>query len=164
MESVRLRLVTAAAWRVVMLETLISTAINALIPSGIIWLLSVAPPQNLTSAVPGIVCGTALPIFFMTLLLTLALHRRRRAGHLPPWFSGRNKRRELPTFGALLWRSTRFALAGVATLAPAAIGIIYIVGLVPMNQHQFALFNVGYGAIVGIAVTPFVVWAALAET
>ena len=166
MARARRHQITAAARRVVMVETFLSTAINALIPSGIIWLLGVAPPQTLTGkhgVVPGIVAGTALPIFFMTIFLTQLLRRRRRAGLLPPLFSGTDQRRDHPSFGSLLGRSVGFTLAGVATLAPAAMGIINVLGLVPMNGPHYALFNIGYGAIVGMTVTPFIVWAALAD-
>ena len=104
----------------------------------------------------------ALPIFLMTLALTAVLRHRVASGRLawsPTALESRFRRLSLP----LLARASVLTMLGLIVLAPAAVGILYEQGLVPMTLYQFTVFNISYGAAIGIVLTPLIVLAAMAE-
>ena len=72
--------------RVLRQETLVSMAINALLPSAIIWLLDVTPPQTLVGEQPLVAAmlpAAGMATLAMTLIVTLIIRARVRSGSLP---------------------------------------------------------------------------------
>jgi hypothetical protein len=151
--------------RRILVETCVSTLINAFIPAGIIWLIGLPPPKGLLGPhgmLPAIVAATVLPIFLMTLALTYALRRRLVSTHvLAPKMQLKRQFSRLAM--PLLPRAVALTLLGLAVLMPAAVAFLHMEALLPMTRYQFALFNVSYGALIGIAITPLIVLATLAE-
>jgi hypothetical protein len=142
-----------------------STLINAFIPAGVIRLIGVAPPDKFTGAhgiLPAIAAATALPTFLMTLALTAVLRHRIASGRLvrsPTALESRFRKLSVP----LLVRASVLTMLGLIVLTPAAVGLLYWRGLVPLTLYQFTVFNISYGAVIGIVLTPLIVLAAMAE-
>ena len=62
-------------------EVAISILINGFAIPAVIWAVDVAPPKTLgggDGVIVGLAMATALPVFFMTLLITLGVHARLR--------------------------------------------------------------------------------------
>lgn len=151
--------------RMVRAELSISTMINSLIPAAIIWALNVPPPSDLTGEnglASALVKATALPILVMTPIITLLVRGRLRKGVVNPlrrdaagWlrFMPRNP----------LLRGVLLALAGLAVLLPVGLSVGALLAVTPLSRDGLALFNIVYGALIGMAVTPFILFMALTD-
>lgn len=158
---------TPAHATMVRVETGISTAINAIVPTAIIWAIGVPPPLTLFGTndgiVRGVILGTGVATLLMTLVVTLLVRgrvRKRRVAPLPvaalpPLARG------LPR--ALALRAPVLALAAAAILAPLWLAVVVVLDLLPMTRTGLALFNVALGTSVGLAMTPWVVLRAFAD-
>lgn len=148
-------------------EMIVSTAINSLVPAAIIWLVDLAPPDTLLGA-NGIVGpmskASGLATFAMTLILTLIVRHRVRGGGLPA-LDWPNAERGLMRFQPrmLLLRAIANALLAVVLLVPAGLVVVAIIHILPLDKIGFLMFNLVFGAIVGIVMTRFVVLPALAD-
>ena len=147
-------------------QVAISIAINALIPTTIIWLIGVAPPDALLgnhAILPGMMMGSGLATLFMTVGLTLAVRsslQHRKILPLPlaavGWLS-----RMLPA--PLLARGLSMALLAMLVLVPCGTALLTATPLLPLSAAGFVVWNMLYGAAVGLTMTPLVVRRALAD-
>jgi hypothetical protein len=153
--------------RAIRIETAISTAINSLVPAAIIWFVQLPPPDSLVG-VNGIVGpmtkASGLATFLMTLVLTTIVRMRVRKGGLPKLIWPRAERgvlRWLPD--SLLLRAIVMGLLAVVLTVPAGLAIVALVGVIPLDRVGFLIFNLLFGAAVGIVMTRFVMLPALAD-
>lgn len=154
--------------RAVRNETIVSTAINSLIPAAIIWFVELPPPDSLvgTNGIIGPMAkASGLATFAMTLVLTMIVRMRVRKGALPAlnWPQGER--------GALGWlpsnvflRALAVAFLAVILLVPTGLAVVALLGIVPLDRVGFLIFNLLFGALVGIVMTRFVVLPALADS
>jgi len=152
--------------RVLIREILVGVAFNALVFPYLIWLVDLKPPATLGGAdgvVANLTKATVFAVSLMTVILTAVWRRNALAGRVPvvgaavlAWsrFTPHN----------IAGRALFFVLAALATLAPIGVAVCFWFRLYPMTKPGFAAFNVGYGALVGTVVTPFVTLAAMAES
>lgn len=148
-------------------EIAISTAINALVPAALIWFLDVTPPQRLVGPddlMRAIVPASGLATFIMTLVLTPVIRARVARGAVPPlawppverrWY------RLIPRNLAL--RALSLALLAILLLVPVTSAFVAFAGLLPLTKIGALIFNVVFGALVGLVMTRFVVLPALAD-
>lgn len=148
-------------------ETIVSIAINSLIPAAIIWFVEANPPQTLTGEYG--ILGSMLPAaglatLLMTLVLTNIVRFRVRKGALPAldWPKGER--------GALAWipanvvlRAIALALLALILLVPAGLLVVALTDILPLTKVGFLFFNLVYGAAVGLVMARFVVLPALAD-
>ena len=153
--------------RAVRNETVVSIAINSLIPAAIIWFLDVSPPQTLTGQTG--ILGSMLPAaglatLLMTLVLTNIVRFRVRKGALPAldWPKAeRGMMAWIPT--NLILRAIALALLALVLLVPAGMLVVNVIGILPLTKVGFLIFNLIYGAVVGLVMARFVVLPALAD-
>lgn len=148
-------------------ETLVSIAINALVPAGIIRAIGVTPPVALLGPpglLPGLLLGSGLATLLMTLVVTQLVRRRVAGARVPPLARAAVPAvaRWLPQ-GAVL-RGVAMALVAVAVLVPVWSLIVVAGRLLPFDATQLLAFNLVFGATVGLTMTPPVVLRALADT
>lgn len=146
-------------------EMIVSLCVNAGLFPGLIRLAGLPPPQRLDGAdglVSGMLKGAGLAMFLMTLLLTIAVRARQRAGlpaldpaRLPP------PARALPRVLAL--RAVVVAIGSMLAIVPVSALLAYALRLLPFTMAEATLFNIGYGAVVALVVTPTVARRALAD-
>ena len=148
-------------------ETIVSIAINSLAPAGIIWFLNASPPQTLTGEYG--ILGSMLPAagmatLLMTLVLTNIVRFRVRKGALPALDWPQAER------GAMAWipknlilRAIALALLALVLLVPAGLLVVSVIDILPLTKVGFLIFNLIYGAIVGLVMARFVVLPALAD-
>ena len=148
-------------------ETIVSIAINSLAPAGIIWFLNASPPQTLTGEYG--ILGSMLPAagmatLLMTLVLTNIVRFRVRKGALPALDWPQSER------GAMAWipknlilRAIALALLALVLLVPAGLLVVSVIDILPLTKVGFLIFNLIYGAIVGLVMARFVVLPALAD-
>jgi len=154
--------------RLIAVETLIGTAINASVPPAIIRLSGLAPPSVLFG-VPGLALGmamaTALPVFFMCLFLSLSVRQRIRSGRIVVTDEASIGGRAIGMLPRnAVARAAVFAVASLCTIYPASLAVVAWMNPLPMTLNPFTLFNVAYGAFVGVTVTPLIVYAAVADS
>ena len=146
--------------KMMLIETLISTAINALAPAAIIWALALKPPPTLEGQAVMLGRATILATFLMSLIVT-ALVRGRLAKGAPPLARG-------PGWGwiprLLPLRALFWTVCGLLTVLPIGVALGQMMGLAGMSRTGFFFFNVLFGAILGVGLTPFVVWLGLTDT
>ena len=148
-------------------ETIVSIAINSLIPAAIIWFIEAHPPQTLTGE-QGIL-GSMLPAaglatLLMTLVLTNIVRARVRKGSLPAldWPSAeRGAMRFIPR--NLILRAVALALLALVLLVPAGLVVVTLIDVLPLTKVGFLMFNLIFGALVGLVMARFVVLPALAD-
>lgn len=159
--------IPAPVRRVLRQETLISTLINSLVPAAVIWWLDLAAPQRLLgdeSVLQSMVPAALLATGVMTLVLTLILRRRARAGAVPTLANAQAMgaiHRHIPK--NLLLRALAFAVCAGLVLIPAGLAVVALLGLVPLSKLGFLVHNLLFGAAVGLLMTRWVVLAALAD-
>lgn len=61
-------------------------------------------------------------------------------------------------------RAVTFAIAALLTIYPAALAVVAWANLLPMTLNPFTLLNVGYGAFVGLSITPLIIYAAVKDS
>jgi hypothetical protein len=146
-------------------EILLGVTFNALVFPYLIWLVDLRPPAALGGA-DGVVAtltkATVFAVSLMTVILTAVWRGKGAKGNIPvvgaavlAWS------RHIPR--NIVGRAFFFVLAALATLAPIGVVVSAGFGLCPMTKQGFAVFNVGFGALLGTVVTPFVTLAAMAE-
>lgn len=153
-------------WSAVRNETMVSVAINALIPTAIIWLVGLAPPERLdgeTGLLQAMTKASGLATTLMTLVVTLLIRARVRSGAAPAL-----PRASLPTIirwlpGSVLLRAPVMGLIAVALLVPTGAAFAAAFSLLPLTIGGFVVFNLIYGTIVGLVMTPGVVLRALVD-
>ena len=158
---------TPAHATMVRLETIVSTAINAIVPTAIIAALGVAPPATLfgddDGLIRGLVPGTGVATLLMTLVVTALVRARMRRGIVPPVAPA-----SLPGLAAMLPRSlilraVVMALAAVVVLVPFWCAAVTILSLLPLDRTEQIVFNLALGVSVGVAMTPWVVLRAFGD-
>ena len=148
-------------------ETAVSVAINALLPAAVIWLLDVTPPKSLLGPHPilaAIVPASGLATFVMTVVLTSIVRARVAGGRLPALIWPANDRglyRFIPSNLAL--RGMFLALIAIVCLVPPALVLVAVADILPLTKPGALAFNIAFGAVVGLAMTRFVVLPALAD-
>jgi hypothetical protein len=148
-------------------ETLVSTAINALLPAAIIWFLDVTPPQTLVGPhdiLGAIVPASGLASLVMTLVLTAIVRQRVKSGMLCPFEWPKAERgvyRFVPR--NLLLRAVVLGLAAVILLVPITFALVAVAGILPLSKLGALAFNIAFGMLVGLTMTRFVVLPALAD-
>ena len=151
---------------VIRTETIVSIAINAIVPTAIIYAIGLAPPATLLGLgqlVHGMSMASGLATFAMTLAVTLLVRgrvRRRRDLALT--------RAQVPA--VVRWLPTPLALRMLATGLVAALLLVPIgavaatvLNILPLGPGNFILFNLAYGTLVGLVMTPAVVLRAFAD-
>lgn len=146
-------------------EMLVSLGVNAGLFPGLIWLANLPPPQGFGGAdglISGMSKGSGLAMFLMTLLLTAAVRARQRRG-LPALDPAGLPRlaRALPR--ALLLRAVVVALGSMLVIVPVGAAFAWALHILPFDKTQATLFNIVYGAVVALVVTPTVARRALAD-
>jgi hypothetical protein len=147
-------------------ETAISVAINAIGPTAIIWLAGVAPPATLAGAdglLGGMAKGSGIATLLMTAIVTTLIRGRVRArpalavagADLPAPV------RLLPT--NVILRAVMMGVVAAVLLVPVGAAAAALFDLLPLNRSGFAVFNVVFGTVVGLTMTPPVVLRALAD-
>ena len=148
-------------------EIAISTVINAVIIPVLLWLAPIPPPLELWGAngvAASLVKGTIIPVLLMSTLITFLLRKRVTKMNLAPldrsatpfaWLGG------LPSLPPL--RAVIFVLAALVTVMPVSLAVAGALKTYPMTEPSFFLFNVVYGVVIALMVTPFVVLAVLHE-
>jgi len=152
--------------RAVRNETIVSVAINALAPTAIIWTAGVAPPETMTGHQPLIeplIMASGLATLLMTIIVTHLIRGRVRAGKVPPL-----DRANVPAFARwlprpLALRAPVMALCAIAILAPLGGAVSAALGILPLGVDGFVLFNLLFGTLVGLTMTPPVILRALAD-
>jgi len=147
-------------------EVAVGVVINALLIPAIMWLADARPPATFGGAdgiLSAFVKATVFQVFAMTLVLTVVLRLRIRKGAVAAIDSGALPWRRF-TPRHVITRAFVFTLAAMATLMPIGVGICALFELYPLSKAAFAAVNVGYGASIGVLVTPFVALAAMADT
>ncbi|WP_425228941.1 hypothetical protein [Sphingomonas sp.] len=155
---------TDPATRAVRIETCVSIAINALIPAGIIWLVGIPGPEALggaTGLVQGMLKAAGLATLLMTLVLTAILRARLRKGGLPRTPAVTGPGRFLPA--RLLPRAIVLALAAIALLVPLGTLAALALHILPLTRVGLLIFNIAFGAMVGLTMAPPLVRRALAD-
>ena len=148
-------------------ETAVSTAINALVPAAIIWLLDVNPPQRLVgqdAILAAMIPASGLATLIMTVVLTLIVRARVAAGSVPQLIWPRSERgayRFIPQ--ALLLRAAFLAVLAIILLVPLGWLITAGSNILPLTRLGALAFNIVFGAAVGLLMTRFVVLPALAD-
>lgn len=148
-------------------EVAVSTAINALVPAAIIWLLDVSPPQRLIG--PDTILGALVPAsglatLVMTLVLTAIVRARVAKGTVPALAWPRSERgiyRLVPH--SLPLRALALALLAIVLLVPVGWAVVAVTGILPLTKLGALAFNIAFGAAVGLVMTRFVVLPALAD-
>jgi hypothetical protein len=148
-------------------ETVVSIAINSLVPAAIIWFLDVPPPLTLFGehAILGSLLPAAgLATLLMTLVLTNIVRVRVRKGSLPALNWPKAERGALAWIpGNLILRAIALALLALVLLVPSGLVVVALIGVLPLTKVGFLIFNLIYGAIVGLVMARFVVLPALAD-
>lgn len=148
-------------------ERVVSTAINAFVPAGIIWFLDVTPPQALIgseSILKGLVPGAGVAIFAMTLILTMIVRTRVAKGGLPAFDWPRSERgfyRFIPQ--NLLLRAITLGVLAAIIFVPVGFVVVAATGILPLTKLGALVFNILYGGCVGLFMTSFVVLPALSD-
>lgn len=145
-------------------ETLVSVAINAVVPAAIIRVLAAPPPVALLGdppLLPGLLLGSGLATLLMTLVVTTLIRGRVRAGRVPPLTTVPAFARWLPA--TLAARAVVMAGVAVVVLVPLWAALVVGLDLLPLTANRLALFNFVFGASVGLTMTPPVVVRALAD-
>ncbi len=154
--------------RAVRTETIVSTLINSLEPAGVIWFAGLAPPETILG--PNGIIGpmgkaAGLATLLMTLILTLIVRARVRKGTLPALdrpSAASGLLRWLPR--PLLLRAIVMAIVALVLLLPVGLLVVAMLDIMPLTRIGFLIFNLSFGAIVGIVMTRLVVLPALADT
>jgi hypothetical protein len=147
-------------------ETVVAVVINAVIITGLLWLAGIAPPAALRGAdglLAGMAKGAGIPTFLMTLIATKVIRGRVRAtpalalprADLPAPL------RALPDNVVL--RAVAMALVAIVALVAVGAVVATLLGIVPLDGRGFVIFNIVFGAVVGLATAPIVVLRALAD-
>lgn len=110
-----------------------------------------------------LVLTTFLTGLMMTLLLTPVLRRRVQRGSAPSL-----PRASVPGLLASLPRNTLLRGAAIGTIGLFAVVPAMVVGLFLLDVHAFTfssvvIFKAGFGAMVGVAMTPAVIYPAIAR-
>jgi len=153
--------------RAVRNETVVSVAINSLVPAAIIWFVEAHPPETLVGPegiIASMVPAAGMATLLMTLILTLIVRARVRKGALPAldWpAEERGLMRLVPR--NLPLRAIALAVLAVILLVPTGLIVVSLLGVLPMSRVDFLIFNLIYGAIVGLVMARFVVLPALAD-
>lgn len=147
-------------------ETLVSIAINALVPTAIIRAVGLAPPRALGGGeglVQAMAKASGLATLLMTVAITLLVRARVRAGSVPALAHADLPAplRLLP--GALPLRAPAMALVAVVVLVPLGALAATLLSILPLDTGGFVGFNLAYGSLVGLTMTPAVVLRALAD-
>lgn len=148
-------------------ETVVSTCINAFLPAAIIWFLNVTPPQVLVGPndiLAALVPGAGAATFAMTLILTMIVRTRVIKGAVPVFDWPRAERglyRFIPQ--NLLLRALVLAVMAIVIMVPLGLAVTALSGLLPLTKVGALIFNIIYGAAVGLLMTRFVVLPALAD-
>jgi hypothetical protein len=147
-------------------ETLVSVVINAVIITALLWLSGIAPPAALHGAdglLAGMAKGAGIPTFLMTLIASKVI--RGRVSATPalalPWGDLPGPLRALP--GNLVLRAVAMALVAIVVLVAVGAVVATLLGIVPLDGRGFVIFNIVFGAVVGLATAPIVVLRALAD-
>lgn len=148
-------------------ETIVSVAINAIAPAAIIWVVDASPPQTLTGEhgiLGAMLPAAGLATLLMTLVLTNIVRVRVRKGALPAldWPKGER--------GAMAWipqnlilRAVALALLALVLLVPTGLAVVAVIDILPLTKVGLLIFNLIYGAMVGLVMARFVVLPALAD-
>ena len=150
----------------------VSTLVNALVPPAIIFALNATPPQRLVGeddVVAALVHAAGIATFAMTVILTLIVRKRVASGALPSfaWPPGeRGLYRYLPRL--LIVRALALAVVAVVLLVPVGLIVTALLNaawadVLPLSKMTFLAFNAVFGAVIGLAMTHFIVLAALAD-
>lgn len=159
-------MIERAHWAAVRNETIISVAINALIPTAIIWVVALTPParfdgdDGLWSAMTK---ASGLATLLMTFIVTMLVRGRVRAGVVPS-LAQQNlplPLRLLPSVAVL--RAVITGIVAVVVLVPIGTLAAQVLGLLPLTIGGFVVFNLVFGTLVGLTMTPLVVLRALAD-
>lgn len=147
-------------------QTAISIAINAFIPTAVIWLIGVAPPDTLIGPrglMPGMVLASGLATALMTVGLTLAVRASARSGKVEPLEPGgaMSIRTWLPN--PLGVRAFALGLVAILAIVPCGIVVLNVFPILPLTPRGFIIWNLLYGAAVGLTMTPIAVRRALRE-
>ena len=148
-------------------ETVVSIAINSLVPAAIIWFLEASPPQTLTGEYG--ILGSLLPAaglatLMMTLVLTNIVRARVRKGALPALDWPKAERGAMAFIPKnLILRAIALALLAIVLLVPAGLIVVALIKILPLTRVEFLIFNLVFGALVGLVMARFVVLPALAD-
>ena len=148
-------------------ETVVSIAINSLVPAVIIWFLDASPPQTLFGEhgiLGAMVPAAGLATLMMTLALTNIVRVRVRKGALPALDWPRAERGAMAWIpGNLILRAIALALLALVLLVPTGLLVVWVIDILPLTKVGFLIFNLIYGAAVGLVMARFVVLPALAD-
>jgi hypothetical protein len=147
-------------------ETVVAVVINAIIITALLWLAGIAPPAALRGSdglLAGMAKGAGIPTFLMTLIATKVIRGRVRAtpalalprADLPAPV------RALP--GNVFVRAVVMALVAIAVLVVVGAVVATLLDILPLDGRGFVIFNIVFGAVVGLATAPIVVLRALAD-
>lgn len=147
-------------------ETVISIAINAFLPTGVIWTISADPPTQLIGDQPllaPLILAPGLATFAMTFVVTAIFRHQLRRGTVPGASLAETPplARWLPRL--LILRAAILAMIAIALFAPLGALVSTGLGILPLTTSGFALFNIVMGSAVGLAMTPLVARRALAD-
>ena len=153
--------------RAVRTETIVSIAINSLIPAAIIWFVEAHPPQTLIGErgiLASMLPAAGLATLLMTLVLTSIVRARVRKGSLPALDWPRAERGAMALIPRnLILRAVALALLALVLLVPAGLVVISLIDVLPLTKVGFLMFNLIFGAMVGLVMARFVVLPALAD-
>lgn len=153
--------------RMLKAEVAVSTVINAVIIPVLLWLSPVPPPAEIAGPdglALSLVKGTVIPVFLMTTLITLVLRKRlAKAGveRIDPATTSLGWLGAIPRLAPL--RAIVFAVMALCSIMPVSLGVAVLLKTYPLNDATFFAFNVVYGIVIAVAVTPFIVLAAMLE-
>ena len=147
-------------------ETIISVAINALIPTAIIRAIGFAPPQQLWGLgqlLHAMTMASGLATLLMSAIVTLLVRGRvRRRPDLALTTT------DLPRIVRLLprqlpARAPVMGLTAIILLVPAGAALSTLLHILPLGVARFVVFNLVFGTVAGLTMTPAVVLRALAD-
>ena len=148
-------------------ETIVSVAINSIVPAAIIWFVGASPPLTVVGEAG--IAGSMLPAaglatVMMTLVLTYIVRMRVRKGALPALDWPINERGMMAWIPQnLILRAFALGLLAVILLVPTGLCVVAMIDILPLSRVGFLVFNLIYGAIVGLVMARFVVLPALAD-
>ena len=122
-------------------ETVVSMAINSLVPAAIIWFLDVSPPLALVG--PQGILGSLLPAaglatLLMTLVLTNIVRFRVRKNALPALYWPKKERGAMAWIpGNLILRAIALALLAVVLLVPTGLAAVAMIDILPLTKVGF---------------------------
>jgi len=147
-------------------ETMVSVAINALVPTAIIWAIGLTPPERLWGLgqlLHAMTMASGLATLVMSAVVTLLVRARvhKRPELALDMSDVPRIVRLLPRH--LIARAPVMGLVAVALLVPVGAALSTLLHILPLGVQSFVIFNLLFGTLVGLTMTPAVVLRALAD-